>query len=143
MSAVRVVQPGDPVTVTKGAGDEYRYLATGAHTAGTYFLMEALVPPGAGPPPHEQTREEEGFYILEGTLTFWPDGQETRAGPGTFVNVPRGVVHNFKNETDEPARMLIVFAPAGIEWMFSAMAKEPARFLEIAAEYGVTFPSEE
>jgi mannose-6-phosphate isomerase-like protein (cupin superfamily) len=57
--------------------------------------------------------------------------------------VPRGVVHNFKNETDEPAQMLIVFAPAGIEWMFSAMAKEPVRFLEIAAEYGVTFPSEE
>ena len=91
MSEVRVVRPGDPVTVTRGAGDEYRYLATGANTDGTYFLMEALVPPGAGPPPHTETREEEGFYILEGSLTFWPDGEETRVGPGTFINVPKEV----------------------------------------------------
>lgn len=123
-----------------GAGDEYRYLATGAHTDGEYFMLEAVVPPGAGPPPHVQTREEEGFYMLEGTLTFYPEGKEVVAGPGTFLNVPRGVVHNFKNLTDEPARVLIWFAPAGIEEMFSEMARDPERYQEIGAAYGVSFP---
>lgn len=78
--------------------------------------------------------------MLEGTLTFYPDGEEVTAGPGAFVHVPRGVVHNFKNLTEEDARVLIWFAPAGIEEMFSLMAREPDRYLEIGREYGVTFP---
>ena len=39
-------------------------------------------------PPHIQTREEEGFYILEGTVTFWVDGDEIEANTGTFLHVP-------------------------------------------------------
>ena len=140
MSPAKVVRPGDPVTTTRGAGDEYRYLATGHDTSGSYFMMEAVVPPDAGPPPHVQTREDEGFFVVQGTLTFWVDGEEVEAGPGTFLNVPRGAVHNFKNRTEETARMLILFAPAGIEKMFSEMAAHPDRYLEIGAEYGVRFP---
>ena len=140
MSGAFAVPAGADVPVVLGAGDEYRFLATGARTGGAYVMIEAIVPPGQGPPPHIQTREEEGFYVLEGTVTFWPDGKEVVAGPGTLVHVPRGVVHNFKNETDETARMLIWFAPAGIEAMFEAMGREPERYLEIGAEYGVTFP---
>ncbi len=143
MSGPRVVHPRDAATVIRGAGDEYRYLATGAQTGGTYFMLEAVVPPGAGPPPHVQTREEEGFYMLEGTLTFYPEGEEVVAGPGTFLHVPRGVVHDFTNRTDESARVLIWFAPAGIEEMFSKMARDPDRYVEIGAEYGVTFPESE
>ena len=49
MSGPRVVHPRDAATVIRSAGDEYRYLATGAQTGGTYFMLEAVVPPGAGP----------------------------------------------------------------------------------------------
>ena len=140
MSPAKIVLPDDTATVIRGAGDEYRYLATGAETTGSYFLMEALVPPGAGPPPHMQTREDEGFYVLEGTVTFWADGQEVEAGPGTFLNVPVGCLHNFRNTSEQDARMLILFAPAGIEGMFSKMGAEPERYVEIAGEYGVEFP---
>ena len=143
MSGPRVVHPHDAATVIRGAGDEYRYLATGAQTGGTYFMLEAVVPPGAGPPPHVQTREEEGFYMLEGTLTFFPGGEEVVVGTGTFLHVPRGVSHNFKNLTDESARVLIWFAPAGIEEMFSKMARDPDRYVQIGAEYGVTFSDSE
>ena len=122
-----------------GAYLQASYLVTGEHTDGAYFLIEGTVPPGAGPPPHRQTREEEQFYVLEGMITFWVDGGRVEAGPGTFLNVPRGVLHNFRNETDEVGRMLIGFAPAGIEGMFTAMGAEPERYREIAAEYGVVF----
>ena len=51
-------------------GDVYRFLATSEDTSGKYALWEAIVPPGGGPPPHLHSREEEGFYILEGEITF-------------------------------------------------------------------------
>ncbi len=51
-------------------GDVYRFLATGTDTNGKYAMWEAIVPPGGGPPPHVHSREEEGFYILEGEITF-------------------------------------------------------------------------
>ena len=49
-------------------GDVYRFLATGEDTNGKYALWEALVPPGGGPPPHVHSREEEGFYVLDGEI---------------------------------------------------------------------------
>ena len=103
-------------------GDTYRFLATGEDTKGDYFLMEAVVPPGGGPIEHRQTREEEGFYILDGEIVFHADGKTVRAAAGTFLNVPRDVNHWFRNETNRPARMLIFFAPAGIEGFFKRMS---------------------
>ena len=99
-------------------GDVYRFLATGEDTDGKYALWEAIVPPGGGPPPHVHSREEEGFYVLEGEITFTVNGERVVATAGTFANLPVGTPHSFKNETDRPARMLISLAPAGLEQMF-------------------------
>ncbi len=105
-------------------GDVYRYLATGEQTDGKYALCDALVPPGGGPPPHIHSREEEGFYVLEGEITFTVNGERTVAGPGSFANIPVGVPHSFRNESDRPARMLISVAPAGLERMFFEVGQE-------------------
>ena len=139
MSEVRVVRPTDEKKTIYGAGDEYAFLAAGDETNGRYFIMEALVPPGAGPPPHRQTREEEAFYVLEGTVTFRANDETIEAGPGTFLHIPSGAVHNFINESAEPARMLIFFAPPGIEVMFDEMAADPDSYVAIGREYGVEF----
>ena len=99
-------------------GDVYRFLATGQDTNGKYALFEALVGPGGGPPPHVHSREEEGFYVLEGEITFTVNGERVVAKAGTFANMPVGTPHSFKNEGDRPARMLISLTPAGLEQMF-------------------------
>ena len=99
-------------------GDVYRFLVTGEETNGKYALWEALVPPGGGPPPHVHSREEEGFYILEGEITFTINGERVVAKAGTFANMPVGTPHAFKNESGQPAKMLISVAPAGLEKMF-------------------------
>ncbi len=104
--------------------------------SGRYFFVEAMVPPGGGPPPHVQTREEEGFY---GELVFRAAGKRVLARPGTFVHVPRGVPHQFTNESDKTARMVFFFVPAGIEGMFEKMAADPENFAAIGKEYGVDF----
>ena len=100
------------------AGDLYTFLAEGEDTSESYALWEAIVPPGGGPPPHIQSREDEGFYVLEGEMSFLADGQKVVARKRTFLNVLRGVLHTFKNEGDSDARVLILVAPAGMEKMF-------------------------
>lgn len=133
-------------------GDIYRFLATGQETDGKYTTFEAIVPPGSGPPPHIHTREEESFLVLEGELTFQLGDERFVAAEGTFLNMPVGSLHCFKNESDKTARMLISVAPAGLEEMFFAVgtpladdvttapppsAAEIQKLLEVAPRYGV------
>jgi quercetin dioxygenase-like cupin family protein len=133
-------------------GDVYRFLATGEDTNGKYAMWEAIVPPGGGPPPHVHSREEEGFYILEGEITFQIGDGRLVANAGTFANMSVGTPHSFKNEGSKPARMLISVAPAGLEKMFfecgvpvaqgTATTPPPTKaefekLLEIAPRYGI------
>jgi len=133
-------------------GDVYRFLATGEDTDGKYTTFEAIVPPGSGPPPHIHSREEESFLVLEGEMTFQLGDDRFVAGEGTFLNMPVGSLHSFKNESDETARLLISLAPAGLEKMFlevgtplpddATTAPPPSeteikKLLEAAPRYGV------
>ena len=106
---------GRTIAVT---GDVYRFLATAEDTDGRYAQWEAIVPPGGGPPPHVHSRENEGFYILEGKITFRIGEEKVVATAGMFANMPVGVPHSFKNEGETTARMLLTVAPAGLEGMF-------------------------
>lgn len=134
---IKVTRPGEGATCNV-VGDTYRFLGTGGDTDGTYLIMEALVPPGGGTPPHFHTREEEGFYILEGELEFTADGESVRANAGTFLNLPKESRHFFRNVGDRPARMLIFCAPAGIEAFFAAADRQgPEKVIELAARYGI------
>lgn len=117
MPRFTTTKPGAGRTVAV-VGDVYRFLALGADTNGRYALWEALVPPGGGPPPHVHSREEEGFYILEGEIKFGVGDQRLVGSAGMFFNMPVGTPHSFRNESDRPARMLISVAPAGLEEMF-------------------------
>ena len=112
-----VTTPAEGRTISL-VGDIYRFLVVGEETGGRYALFEATVPPGGGPPPHRHSREEEGFYVLEGEVTVQVDDQHFVAGIGTFANMPVGSLHCFKNESGKPASMLIFVAPAGLEKMF-------------------------
>jgi uncharacterized cupin superfamily protein len=98
--------PADGRTIAV-VGDLYRFLATGEDTNGKYAMWEAIVPPDGGPPPHVHSREDEGFYILEGEITLQVGEKRIVATAGMFANMPVGTPHSFKNETARPARMLI------------------------------------
>jgi hypothetical protein len=67
-------------------GVTHIYKATAAETAGTFSLWEAVVPPGAGPPPHTHSREDEAFYVLSGEIAMEFDGASAprRVGAGGF-----------------------------------------------------------
>jgi mannose-6-phosphate isomerase-like protein (cupin superfamily) len=146
---IRTPQQGRTVALV---GDVYRFLATGEDTNGKYALIEALVGPGGGPPPHVHSREEEGFYILEGEITFTINRERVVATAAMFANMTVGTPHSFKNESNKPAKMLVSVAPAGLEKMFFEVGvplaegattalpptkEEIERLLSIAPSYGI------
>jgi mannose-6-phosphate isomerase-like protein (cupin superfamily) len=55
----------------------------------------------------------ESFFILSGTVRLFNGEQWIDATRGDFLYVPEGGVHGFHNESDEPASMLLLFAPGG------------------------------
>ena len=71
--------------------------------------------PSTGPEPHRHSREEEGFYILEGQYEFRVGTQVIKAGPGDFLFAPRNVPHTYKNIGTMPSRHLTIISPAGLE----------------------------
>jgi quercetin dioxygenase-like cupin family protein len=101
-----------------GPGDRLRFLVSGEETGGAVFIAEGLVLPGGGPPPHIHSREDESFYLLEGTLTVQVGDETLQATPGDFVYLPRGITHSFRNTGQVNARMLVTVAPAGLEKYF-------------------------
>lgn len=146
-----VRKPGEGLRIGI-VGDIYRFLVTGDDTDGKYATFEAIVPPGSGPPPHIHSREEESFLVLEGEMTFLLGDKRIVANEGTFLNMPVGSLHCFRNESNKTARLLISVAPAGLEKMFfevgqplaaDATAAPPPtqidieRLLEAAPRYGV------
>jgi quercetin dioxygenase-like cupin family protein len=100
------------------AGDIYTELATGEQTGGAYTLYYAEIPPGGGPPFHIHHREDEAFYVLEGEMTYFTQGQEIVASPGAMIHLPRNIAHRFQNRGEKLARMLIQVTPAGVEHYF-------------------------
>jgi quercetin dioxygenase-like cupin family protein len=148
-------RPVDTGRAYWGPGDRYTFLVTGEESGGAYFTMEALVPTGGGPPPHIHTREDETLYLIEGQIELLLGDRKIMAGPGDFVNVPRGNVHCFRNVGATTARLIITFAPAGIDKYFEETL-EPApkgvlqppdnvnevaaRFAAAASRSGIIFP---
>jgi mannose-6-phosphate isomerase-like protein (cupin superfamily) len=105
-----VVRPGEGHRV-----GNVEFLARSKDTPRFNLAVIEIQPRRGGPPIHAHTDEDDSFYILEGELTFTVEGDEVVAGPGTFVLVPPGLQHTFKNDTDEVVRMVNVHAPAGFD----------------------------
>ena len=64
-----------------------------------------------GVDPHTHADHVDSFYVLEGEAEFTFGSEAVRAGPGTYVAAPIGVVHGFRNAGDGELRMLNIHAP--------------------------------
>ena len=108
-----LANPDDPKSRhVSVAGGTYTILVTGEETGGRYSLIDMLVPPGGGPPPHRHDFEEM-FTILDGEIELTFRGEAHRASVGSTVNIPANAPHSFKNKSDKPARLLCMCTPAG------------------------------
>ena len=73
-------------------------------TGGRVAPIEHLAGQDAGSPLHVHHREDEWFYVLDGELTIWVDGQIIPAPAGSFVYGPRNTPHTFTVSSPEGAR---------------------------------------
>jgi quercetin dioxygenase-like cupin family protein len=98
-------------------GDLYTFKATSSDTGGAYSLTE-FTTTGDGPPPHIHKAEEEAFYVLEGRVNVLIGDKTVTATAGSFLIIPRGVVHTFSKAGNDPAKLLVIISPAGFEQFF-------------------------
>jgi mannose-6-phosphate isomerase-like protein (cupin superfamily) len=106
-----------PVVVAPGAGHRVgnvEFLARTADTPRFTFGIIEIVG-GRELEAHVHADEDDAFYILEGEMTFVFGDETEVAGPGTFVLVPPGVEHGFRNDGSGAVRMLNIHAPAGFD----------------------------
>ena len=110
--------PDRAVVIAPGAGvrvGNVEFLGLSEHSPRFNLSVITMAPGAHGPEPHAHAEEDDAFYILEGELTFeLPEG-EVPAPKGTFVLVPPGVEHTFRNPLDRPTEVLNVHAPAGFD----------------------------
>ncbi|GAA2825910.1 cupin domain-containing protein [Crossiella cryophila] len=148
------VPPGEGPSVWAFSGDRYTVKAGIADTGGALGLLEAVIPPQSGPPLHLHRNEDEAFYLIEGQLEVVANGRPIIIEPGSFIYIPRGSPHRFKNVGETHAKLLIFFVPSGFEEFFLEVgipvidgeeappeeqhADDVARSMRIAADkYGI------
>ena len=144
-----------PIALGPGEGEHLWFFgglttikADGAGTGGRMMLTEQTAPRGSGSPLHVHHNEDEWFYVLEGELTIWVDGETVVATAGSFVFGPRDVPHTFIVSSDE-ARFLLATQAAGLEGFIRTLgtpapvaASPPAppdmaAVLQAAADHGL------
>ncbi|WP_461451686.1 cupin domain-containing protein [Mucilaginibacter sp.] len=105
-------------------GDSYRIVISGKETNGAYAVIDMLVSPNGGPGPHAHAAFQETFHILDGEIELKTENGTYLAGKGDFVNIPSGgIVHCFKNKTENIAHLWCVVVPAGLEAFFEEIGK--------------------
>ena len=106
-----------PIVVAPGEGHRLGNVEFLARTADTprFNLGIIEIAPGRELEAHVHDGEDDAFYILEGEMRFLFGGEAVAAPPGTFVLVPPGVRHGFRNDGAAGVRMLNVHAPGGFD----------------------------
>ena len=120
------------------AGFDASVKASRLATDGGLSVIESHTRGGA--PWHLHSREDEYFYVLDGTIVVRCGEEVFTAGSGSFVFLPRGIPHAWDVE-GERASLLMMTAPAMLEEFlreFHAAATRADRD-KVAANYGVQF----
>jgi len=111
-------------------------------------LYEITLPPRTiGAQLHYHRFMDEAFIVTKGVLTVGFMDGEKAAPEGTVIYVPRFTPHGFRNNSDEPVTMLLLFTPGqnregffrGLKEVLSVTPIDPARFLQLYNKYD-SFP---
>jgi mannose-6-phosphate isomerase-like protein (cupin superfamily) len=101
-----IVQPGDGERVS-------RKVSVLAETDRIVVTEMLYVPGDTGPDPHIHREHSDCFWVVGGRVVFEVGREAMRLEmpAGSFVGVPREVVHTFRNEGPEDARILNLHVP--------------------------------
>ncbi|QBD78097.1 cupin domain-containing protein [Ktedonosporobacter rubrisoli] len=105
--------------------------ATGETTNGVVETWFEVVPPHMGPPEHLHERFDECFWVVKGNFLIKVAERIVKVSEGTWIFVPRGTPHGFRNIGAENGHLLIQALPTGemrkyFEEVGEALRSEPA-----------------
>jgi len=104
-------------------GDHTFVKVASVDTAGAYTLMEDNLKREFSLGLHVHRQHAETFYILEGDVEFYIDGDWMTATPATTVHIPPGVPHAVTLRGEKTAKMLMIFQPSGFDQYLAELAK--------------------
>jgi mannose-6-phosphate isomerase-like protein (cupin superfamily) len=111
--------PSEGLVLGPGEGDVYQLRAgpltikaSSEQTNGSVTVWEDTVLPATGPPLHIHHKCDELFNVLEGRFTFVIGNSQSEAPSGSFVFVPRGMTHTYRNIGDEPGKLFNFVVPS-------------------------------
>lgn len=116
-----------------------RVVISGAQTGGAFALLEETAPAGNQPPLHAHRNDDEGFYVLDGQLTFYIGDQTLTLRAGDAALAPKRIPHTLRVGAGD-ARYLVATAPAGFEAFVRAVAVEAPEadgLTRLATEHGI------
>lgn len=102
-------------------------------------LVEWVAPPAPDgqreyvAPFHRHFEDDEAWYVLEGRLGFYLDGEEVEVGPGGAAMARAGVVHTYWNAGTDVARYVLVMNTR-IRALIAALHDETLRAGRTTAE---------
>jgi len=112
MTGLRVIRADERDAGTAQTPGMTRIAGVAASICGAsgIWMGEVISEPGYTSAAHHHGDVESAIYIISGRLTMrWGDGlrQSAEAGPGDFIYVPAGVVHQEVNAGDERVVSLV------------------------------------
>jgi mannose-6-phosphate isomerase-like protein (cupin superfamily) len=91
------------------------FKADGDETKKGYSISEWwLEPHTQGPGPHSH-EEDDVFFVIEGTMSFFLGDRWIDAPKGSFVLAPGGMTHDFQNRSSSRAGALNLSIPGEFE----------------------------
>jgi mannose-6-phosphate isomerase-like protein (cupin superfamily) len=107
-----ILRRGDEAEDYAAGSSKFHYLVDQKTSAGDYGLYRVEMGPRAGgAAAHYHKAISEAFYILSGEMRLYNGDKWVGATQGDILYVPPGGIHGFSNDSDEPAELLILFAP--------------------------------
>lgn len=118
----RFVPPGGGLSYDWARDHTFVKIAAG-DSGGAYALMEDNLKREFALGLHLHRQHAESFYILDGTVNFYIDGDWMAAERGACVHIPPGVPHALDLPAGGTARCLMIFQPAGFDQFLAELAK--------------------
>lgn len=91
------------------------FKADGEETRGRYSISEWWLEPFTKGPGAHQHEEDDVFFVIEGTMSFFLGDHWVDAERGSFVLAPGGMLHDFENRSGQRAGALNLSVPGDFE----------------------------
>lgn len=126
----RIVSATEGLNWDMSPGRTVSHKLMSEHTGDLLSIFEETAPAGAGTPLHIHRTSDEVIHLTEGQLTVKLGDEVKSASPGTWIFIPRGTTHGWRNTGAVPARASYMFTPS-----------DGAKFFEESRQLGPMGPA--